>query len=160
MNWSDFEGAAPSLALAAKARLEATRIALLGTIRADGSPRISPIEPYFTPDDLLLGAMARSLKASDLVRDPRCVLHSAITEPDAGEPEFKLYGTATEVTDAARRSAPVGAWWLGQLPDAARVFALDIKEAASVGWALERGEMTVTRWSPVRGVEEETRRYP
>jgi hypothetical protein len=160
MKWRDFESAAPSLALAAKSRLEATRVALLGTIRTDGSPRISPIEPYFTPDDLLLGAMARSLKARDLARDPRCALHTAIAEPDAGEPEFKLYGTAIEVTDAARRNVPVEAWWLTQRPEAARVFALDIQEAASVAWALERGEMTVARWSPGRGVEEETRRYP
>src|SRR5207247_527804 len=35
MSWSDFERAAPSLARAAQARLEATRVALLGTIRAD-----------------------------------------------------------------------------------------------------------------------------
>ena len=160
MTWRDFEDAATSLALAAKARLEATRLGLLGTIRVDGSPRISPIEPYFTPEDLLVGAMTRSLKATDLLRDPRCVLHSPITDPDAGEPEFKLYGTAIEVTDAAPRNVPVEAWWLGQRPGAARVFALEIEEAASVTWSLDRGEMTVARWSPARGLEEETRRYP
>jgi hypothetical protein len=160
MTWSDFERAAPTLAEPARFRFEATRIALLGTLRLDGSPRISPIEPYFTSDDLLFGAMARSLKAQDLARDPRCVLHSAISDPDAGESEFKLYGTAIEVTDAAARAAPADAWWLSEPSSAANVFALKIEEAASVAWALARGEMTVTRWSVRGGLEQKTRRYP
>jgi Pyridoxamine 5'-phosphate oxidase len=107
MNWSAFEAAAPALAGAAKARFDATHIALLGTLRRDGSPRISPIEPYFTADELLLGAMARSAKARDLMLDPRCVLHNAISDPNAGEPEFKLYGTVEQVA----ADAPTGAWW-------------------------------------------------
>jgi hypothetical protein len=156
MTWAELEQAAPELASAARRRLESTRIALLGTIRADGSPRISPVEPYFTSDELLFGAMARSGKARDLVRDPRCVLHSAISEPDAGETEFKLYGTASETAD---RDARADAWWHSHPPDAARVFAVDIERAVSVEWALERGEMTVTRWS-ASGVEQQTRSYP
>ena len=155
MLWRDFERAAPALAHAARERLEATGIAFLGTLRADGSPRISPIEPYFAPDALLLGAMARSLKARDLLRDPRCVLHSVVSAPDAGEPEFKLYGTAVEVGDA-----PAAAWWASHPPEVARVFSLSIDVAASVAWAIERGEMTVTRWSAADGLVEETRRYP
>jgi len=157
MNWGEFEAAAPALARAAEARLEATQVALLGTVRADGSPRISPIEPYFAADELLLGAMTRSLKVRDLERDPRCVLHSAISHPDAGEPEFKLYGTAIEAAD---RDARGDAWWMSQPAEAARVFALRIVEAAAVAWDLERGEMTVTRWSTRNGLEEKTRSYP
>lgn len=157
MRWGDFERAAPTLAQPARARFEVTRIALLGTLRADGSPRISPIEPYFTPDELLLGAMARSLKALDLCRDPRCVVHSAISEPDAGEPEFKLYGRALATS---HRDARPDAWWLSYPADAAVVFALEIERASSVTWALERGEMTVVSWSPSVGLTEETRSYP
>jgi Pyridoxamine 5'-phosphate oxidase len=157
MTWAELHEAAPDLAAAARQRFEATRIGLLGTIRADGSPRISPVEPYFMPDALLFGAMSRSAKARDLARDPRCVLHSAIGEPDAGETEFKLYGTAT---DAVEPDARADAWWQSQPPGTARVFALTVEQAVSVAWALERGEMTVTRWSPQRGLEERTRSYP
>jgi hypothetical protein len=157
MRWAELEQAAPELARAARQRLESTRVGLLGTIRADGSPRISPVEPYFTPAELLFGAMSRSAKARDLARDPRCVLHSAISGPDAGETEFKLYG---RVTGAVERDARADAWWQSQPADAARVFALSIEQAVSVAWALERGEMTVTRWSPQRGLEERTRSYP
>jgi hypothetical protein len=158
--WSEFEAEAPTLARPARARFEATRVGLLGTIRADGSPRISPIEPYFTQNDLLLGAMANSLKARDLARDPRCALHSAISDPDAGEQEFKLYGVVIEVTDKGRREARPDAWWLSHPPDTARVFTLSIDEAASVAWDLEQGRMTVVRWSARSGLEETTRSYP
>lgn len=157
MIWSDFERAAPPLAAAARARLEATRMALLGTIRADGSPRISPIEPYFSSDQLLLGAMARSLKARDLRRDARCVLHSAVSDPDAGEPEFKLYGSAVLSEPS---EVPATAWWLSYPRDAAFVFTLELESAASIVWKLERGEMTITRWSAKAGLDETTRRYP
>jgi hypothetical protein len=159
MIWSDFERAAPALAGAARARLEATRIALLGTVRADGSPRISPIEPFFAGEHLLLGAMARSSKARDLARDARCVLHSAISDPDAGETEFKLYGTVTEAEESVRELRP-DAWWLSHTVDVARVYTVQVEEAASVAWALERGEMTLTRWSAGSGLTEVTRSYP
>jgi pyridoxamine 5'-phosphate oxidase-like protein len=157
MSWSDFEAAAPALARAAQARLEATRVALLGTIRGDGSPRISPIEPYFTATELLLGAMARSRKVRDLDRDARCVLHSTISHPDAGEPEFKLYGTAVEAADPEARS---DAWWMSQPGGAARVFGLEITEAVAVSWELADGEMRVTRWSQRSGLEQTKRSYP
>ena len=78
------------------ASLDATRVALLGTLRRDGSPRISPIEPYLAGGQLLIGAMAWSQKVADLRRDPRYVLHSAVTGPDSGEGELKLYGQAAE----------------------------------------------------------------
>jgi hypothetical protein len=37
---------------------------------------------------------------------------------------------------------------------------LEVESAASIAWALERGEMTVTRWSPQNGLVEATREYP
>ena len=156
-SWRDVELGAPELARLGMARLTSARVALLGTLRRDGSPRISPIEPYFTPDELLLGAMADSLKARDLRRDPRCALHTAISGPDAGEPEFKLYGRAVGIEAA---DVPAAAWWLSHSRGAAYVFTLDVESAASVAWALERGEMTVARWSARNGLVEATRAYP
>jgi hypothetical protein len=62
------------------ASLNATHVALLGTLRRDGSPRISPVEPYLWEGQLLIGAMAWSPKAADLRRDLRYVLHSAVID--------------------------------------------------------------------------------
>ena len=54
--------ARPSLRGAAWPQLNSARGALLGTLRRDGSPRISPIEPRIADGQLLIGAMARSVK--------------------------------------------------------------------------------------------------
>ena len=91
-SWLDLEQGAPHITRAGRALLNQARVALLGTLRPDGSPRISPVEPYFARGQLISGLMSWSGKARDLRRDPRCVLHSAISGPDAGEPELKLYG--------------------------------------------------------------------
>ena len=128
------------------ARLDAARVALLGTLRRDGSPRISPIEPCIAEGQLLIGAMTWSAKASDLRRDPRYVLHSAVTGPDSGEGELKLYGSAAEAGQDLRDAA-ADAWWRAWGPEKALVFTLHIRQAAFVDWDIKRGLMTVRRWS-------------
>ena len=158
ITWEELETAAPPIAQLAKERFDGTRVALLGTIRTDGSPRISPIEPYLSQGNLLLGAMSRSLKTRDLQRDPRCVLHSAVTAPDAGDPEVKLYGRAVEATTEIREGCSA-AWWQAQ-PDAAVVFALVIELATSIEWNLRAGQMLVRSWSSNYGLTETTRGYP
>ena len=150
---------APEIAELGAKRLKEVRVALLGTLRKDGSPRISPVEPYLSQGGLLFGAMTWSLKARDLRRDPRCVLHSAVTGPDSGEGELKLYGRAEQASEGLRNGCPQG-WWTARPAESASVFSLDIEQAAFVSWDIERGEMTVRRWSPQRGYTEATRDYP
>ncbi len=74
LDWRDVETGAPEIARLGAARLSAARIAMLGTLRRDGSPRISPVEPYLVNGRLLVGAMTWSAKAADIRRDPRYVL--------------------------------------------------------------------------------------
>jgi hypothetical protein len=159
MIWRNLETEAPELARLGKERLDRRRVALLGTLRSDGSPRISPVEPYFADGHLIFGAMAGSLKTVDLRRDPRCVLHSAICDPDSGEGELKLYGRAIQAPDHIRRACREG-WWVSKPPEVAAVFSLDIQEATFVSWDIERGEMLVMRWLPGAGVREDRRTYP
>jgi hypothetical protein len=159
MDWRDLAEAAPEIARLGKERLDQARVALLATLRKDGSPRISPVEPYLSRGHLLFGAMSWSLKTRDLLRDPRCVLHSAVTGPDNGEGELKLYGRAIEADDQIRNSCQ-GGWWLERPPDAATVFALDIEQATFISWDTAHGQMTVRQWSPRRGLTETRRRYP
>jgi Pyridoxamine 5'-phosphate oxidase len=159
MTWRELELVAPEIAKPGKTRLDETRVALLATLRRDGSPRISPIELFFAEGQLLFGAMAWTLKARDLDRDPRCTLHSAITGPNEGEPELKLYGRAIEADDALRAACSSG-WWTDQPHEAARVFSLGIEEAAFVTWDYEGGEMTVRRWSRKTGLKTSNRSYP
>jgi len=71
MRWSQFAGAAPELAKLGHDAFDQQHLCLVGTIRANGWPRISPNEFYFVEGDMLLGMMPGSLKARDLQRDPR-----------------------------------------------------------------------------------------
>jgi hypothetical protein len=159
LSWRDLELAAPEIARPGMARLNSVRMALLGTLRQDGSPRISPIEPYIVKGQLLIGAMAWSAKASDLRRDPRYVLHSVVTGPDSGEGELKLYGLAAEAAQDLRGAA-AHAWWLAWPPAKAVVFTLHIGQAVFVDWDTQRGLMTVHRWSPQSGYGVASRPYP
>jgi hypothetical protein len=157
--WRDMEVGAPLIARLGMARLGATRVAMLGTVRGDGSPRISPVEPYLADGCLLIGAMAWSGKAADLSRDPRYVLHSTVTDPDSGEGELKLHGRAATASAALRREA-AGGWWSGQSAGKAVVFVLGIDQALFVEWDTEHGVMTVHRWSPQGGYRHRARTYP
>ncbi|HEV2755001.1 MAG TPA: pyridoxamine 5'-phosphate oxidase family protein [Actinomycetota bacterium] len=99
MRWQDVETAAPELAGKVRARFEAHGLALLATLRATGAPRISGIEVLFGEGELWLGMMPGSVKAKDLLRDPRLALHSATADKDVAEGDAKLSGAAVPVED-------------------------------------------------------------
>ncbi len=94
MNWNEFAQAAPDLAQAGEERFERWGLILLGSVRKDGTPRVSPVEPLIVGGELMLGMMWQSKKALDLLRDPRCLVHSIITDRKGNEGEFKLRGRA------------------------------------------------------------------
>ena len=158
MSWRDLEVGAPDLAREGWARFKRTKVAMLGTIRADGSPRISPVEPYLIAGELVVGVMP-SPKLDDLHRDPRCVLHSSVSDLDGSEGEFKVHGQA-HATDDARFLEAAGAWWAGRKPEAVDVFTIAIDEAILITWTADQGRMTTARWSGINGVHEQTRTYP
>ena len=47
VHWEEFSAEAPELASHAKKLFDKTHVVLLGTVRKDGSPRISPVEFVF-----------------------------------------------------------------------------------------------------------------
>ena len=102
-SWQQFGAQAPELAALGEAQFARTGLALVGTLRRDGWPRISPVEPFIVGGQLYLGMMWRSVKALDLLRDPRCVVHSTVSNRDGTEGEFKVYGRAVEVNDPEER---------------------------------------------------------
>jgi hypothetical protein len=53
--------------------------------------------------------------------------------------------------DQDLRTAAAGAWWLAWAPAKAVVFTLHIRQALFVDWDINRGLMTVHRWSPASG---------
>ena len=71
--WAEFAAEQPDLAAFVQSRFAADRHALIATLRKDGSPRISGVEPDFTHGEVWAGMMPASLKSRDLRRDPSAV---------------------------------------------------------------------------------------
>ncbi len=153
-----FEAGAPGLARAGRERFEGPGVALLGTIRPDGTPRISPVEPYFLGGHLAFGVMG-SPKWDDLKRDPRLVLHSPVKDSSGSESEFKVYGRAVRTDDPDLVEAE-SAWWSSRPRESFEVFTIEISEAILVAWDPDFGRMRTQRWRPDEGAAEAERTYP
>jgi Pyridoxamine 5'-phosphate oxidase len=159
LNWEQFAAAAPELAAIGRERFTRRNVMMLGSLRADGTPRISPVNPYFAAGQLLFGAML-SAKATDLLRDERCTLHSAVVDGDGSEGEFKLFGRAVLVRDPRVRAAAAGSWWQEFAPDKAHVFACDIASATFISWDFAESTFETISWSAGASMRRQTRSYP
>ena len=104
-SWGAFEEASPELARLARGLFDETGLVVLGTIRRDGFPRISPVEFFFFAGEIYLGMIWQSYKARDLQRDPRCMVMSTVHDKMLKDGEFKMAGIAAEVIDEAERQA-------------------------------------------------------
>jgi hypothetical protein len=160
MEWREFELAAGDLASRAKEAFNRHHVGLLATTRNDGSPRISPVEPYFIAGRLVLGLMPWSGKARDLARDPRCELHNPVTDVGGSDPEIRLHGRAVPIRPDELDGEDVDAWWFSQADGTFALVSLEITAAASVSWETSRGRLTVERWTSESGVVRRTRSYP
>jgi hypothetical protein len=153
MRWEEFATASPELAQLGEDRLRSRELCLVGTLRRNGWPRISPVEPDFAAGELMLGMMWRSPKALDLLHDPRLVVHSVVSSRMGDEGDFKLYGRAVDVKDADRRKAYRAAIkaridWAPDEPHY-HLFAVDIDSAGFVVFGDERYGLA---WDPERGL--------
>jgi hypothetical protein len=146
--WTDFEAAAPELAAAVRARLDAHTHKTIATIRPDGSPRISGTETTFRDGELWIGSMWRARKALDLQRDPRFALHSGSDEPSDWNGDAKLAGIAEEIVDPDRVLEVNGE----EVPSPSHLFRLDLREVSTVGLNEARNRLVIDVWTPDRGV--------
>lgn len=153
MTWAEFEASASDLAMLVREEFERYGMVLVGTLRRDGSPRISCVHPCVLEGELYLGMMRRSRKAIDLLRDPRLVLHNPICTNRGDEAEISLQGRAIEVRDPDVRNRYVEnlSEWEGR---DFHLFSVDIESVGLIRY--ERGEQHVKVWP--RGAEF-TRRY-
>ncbi|MGH8948275.1 MAG: pyridoxamine 5'-phosphate oxidase family protein [Acidimicrobiia bacterium] len=154
-SWDEFVAAAPRIAEVFVRRHNATGyLCLLATIRSDGSPRISPMEPRVFEDRLLLVGMPNTTQYRDLGRDPRFCLHTATVDPNVGEGDAKLWGEAVNLQDSGlhQRFADflfeeAGLDLRGQVFDP--FYVADLTAASSV--AFENGQLSITIWKPGEG---------
>jgi hypothetical protein len=162
--WKDFKRAVPEIAEPAEEVLGLNGLALVGTIRRDGTPRISPVEVFFLREELLLGMMKRSKKVLDLLRDPRCVIHNAVSDPEGSQPELKLRGRAISGEERMRErfceAYAIRRKRRPPEPFPGHVFSLDVDDATFIRYDTEKNEMTAKRWSMELGFRETKRNYP
>lgn len=106
-SWSEFVKHAPEIAAFGEARFR-RGVAYIGTIRADGGPRVHPVTPILG-DELYLFMEPTSPKGKDLQRDGRYSLHCAVEDSSGGEGEFYVRGTARFSDDPQERAKAVAA---------------------------------------------------
>ncbi|MET7641218.1 pyridoxamine 5'-phosphate oxidase family protein [Streptomyces sp. NPDC005438] len=148
-SWADFVAAEPTLAQLVEQRFGRFNHHVLGTLRADGAPRLSGLEVDFREGDLWLGMMPGSRKAADLLRDPRFALHAnpgASSDMDGGD--VRVSGRAVPATDSEFR------WYARQageeVPEVFALFKADVTEVVRV--TIEVPDMVIRTWRPEAGL--------
>ena len=152
MRWIDIEELQPRLAARARQRLIDPGVLLVVSLRKDGTPRLSPVEPFVLHGRLLLSMMWGSQKAKDLLRDSRVLVHSIVTGRDGGDGELKLRGRALQELDFEVQqsyAAAVGEE-LGWRPEIGRfhLFEVDVDHCALVSYDHQTGDQYVATWPP------------
>jgi len=152
MRWSELEQRQPRLATTARRRLVEPGVLLVVTLRRDGTPRLSPVEPYVLDGRLLLSMLWGSHKARDLQRDDRVLVHSIVTARDGGEGELKVRGRAVPEQDPtvqARYAEAVRAD-LGWSPEVGRfhLFEVDVEHVGFLRYDDATGDQHVVTWPP------------
>lgn len=150
--WKEFSEAAPRIAGVFARRHAATgNLCLLATLRSDGAPRISPIEPRIFEGQLWLVGMPNTTKFRDLARDPRFCLHTATVDAHVTDGDAKLWGVVDDVQDKAlhQRFATMlyeetGMDLRGQ--EFGHFYAADVTSASAV--EIVDNHLDVTIWKP------------
>ena len=149
MRWSEFASRQGQLAVVAEDQLIKPGVLLIGTTQRDGSARVSGVEPLIMDGDLWLSMMPASVKARDLHRDPRILLHSIVTNP-APQAEIMMRGSVRveAAHDAQRRYAAAAEAHLGwrPVPGEFTLFAVDITEVTYIGHDAGSNAQHVARW--------------
>lgn len=136
--WALFVSDAPSLARSIRARFAANRHHVIGTLRANGAPRLSGTEVPIGTAGVSIGMMAGSRKLADVRRDPRVEIHSAPLEEDLAEGDAKLAGRLVESDDVLAEHPGAGSFEL--LLERASLVRVDGDELLLITWDPDGGE--------------------
>jgi general stress protein 26 len=153
VRWDEFERACPEIATIARERFETDQLVMVGSLRKDGSPRISPCECDLADGRLFVSMMWRSRKALDLLRDPRVVVHSVTSDKDGSQGDVKLYGRIADEQDPEVRSAFRDAIraridWAPDEPNY-HCFSVDVERAGYIRFGDDGSALA---WDPERGL--------
>ena len=149
-SWKDFAAAEPDFSRRVLELFETQKHMTLATLRRDGSPRISGTEAHVVDGEMVLGMMAGSLKARDLIRDPRLALHSPTIDPPDDDPtgwsgDAKIAGLAVERLD-------------NEAEDGSHSFSVDIDEVVLTKVGDPPDHLVIESWRPGRGLRRRQRK--
>jgi hypothetical protein len=150
VHWADFATEEQQLAELGREKLGAPGVVLVGTLRADGTPRISPVEPLFWQGDLWLSMLWGSQKAADLFHDSRLLVHNIVTGRDGSAGEYKVRGRAIADDDEKTLAGYAAAihehaGW-EPVPGAFHLFWVDVVEVSFLRYDGATGDQFVTLW--------------
>lgn len=141
-SWHEVAEDAPELAETVRGRFAANRHHVIGTVRADGSPRLSGTEVDIGPEHVRLGFMVDSQKLKDVARDPRVEIHSAPLDPDLRDGDARIRG---RVVYEGPTEGPKGSQFVVEI-DAVSLVEVDGEE------------LVLTVWTPAGGLRQIRRR--
>ncbi|MFI0470484.1 pyridoxamine 5'-phosphate oxidase family protein [Saccharopolyspora sp. 5N102] len=158
MTRGGFKQAAPNLAERVRGEIGSFGFVLVGTVRRDGAPRISPVEAHFVQQQLMLVMIAGTQKVRDLDRDSRVLLRTPVTNPARPECDVQLRGHVVDVDESQREAttASVEATSGWRPRDTWRFFTVVVNAASCIEWSED--EMRLTRWDRVHGLRPTERR--
>lgn len=148
--WNEFTEQAPAIsAIFSRRHTAANNLCMLATLRADGFPPISPMEPRVFEGQLWLVRMPHTTKFRDLHRDPRFSLHTATVDTAVTNGDAKLWGTVDDVRDTVlhQRFAQALFAEIGlDLRDTEfdHFYAADVLGASAVG--VDTDHLNITTW--------------
>lgn len=126
--WSEFEAAAPAMALAGRELMyrNGDGEAMLVTVRGDAPPRLHPVNAGVVDGHLYTFVQAKSAKRRDLDEDGRYALHTHM-DPVAPH-EFMVRGHARLIEEADLRTA-VASGWFFNVDDSYPLYELLVEHA-------------------------------
>lgn len=135
-SWKDFEKVEPDLAAFGKKRFT-SNVAYLGTIQKNGYPRVHPVTPIISTENLFLFMEPTSPKGKDIVANGKYMLHSLVTHSSGEDGEFWVRGTGHQVTDPNLRNEAIAS---SSYKPAKRyiLFQLFLEEVGSTVYGNER----------------------
>lgn len=106
MSWKMLENDRPEMAAFGYERLHG-KVAYLGTVKKNGSPRVHAMTPIIGEGHLFVFMEPTSPKGHDLERDGRYAMHCGVSDTSGESGEFVLTGRAQRVDDPELRALAV-----------------------------------------------------
>jgi hypothetical protein len=142
LTWAEAVAAAPELTSAIAQRFAQHKHHIIGTIRADRSPRLSGSEVQFSDSRVTVGMMPNSRKLADLEHDRRVEVHCAPLDTELNLGDAKLSG---ELVLLSELTEPAG-----------YEFELRISRMSLV--TVEADDLVIKMWSPENGTRQVRRK--